>query len=70
LKSQEKEAAESVEDSEDSNEDEPTDSMATLIMGFSKQRRTTAPELPPRSDDESVISEEANESYQANHEAA
>lgn len=46
-----------------SDEDQPKDSMGTLIMGFNKLKRPKAPELPPRSDDESIISEELNESY-------
>jgi hypothetical protein len=54
-KNQEKEV-ESVEDSDDSNEQEPEDTMATLIMGFSKQKRVKAPELPPRSEDDSIVS--------------
>ena len=40
--------------------------MATLIMGFSKQRRSKAPELPPRSDNDSIESVEVEESYNAN----
>lgn len=32
--------------------------MATLIMGFSKRRQPKAPELPPRNDQDSVITEE------------
>lgn len=55
-----------IVDSDESNDEQPYDSMAALIMGFSKTRRQKAPELPPRSDEESVIStEEHPESFQA-----
>lgn len=47
-----------------SDEDQPKDSMATLIMGFSKLKQPKAPQLPPRSDDDSIVSEELEESYQ------
>lgn len=55
-------------DSEDdidraSDEEQPTDSMATLIMGFSKLKQPKAPQLPPRSADDSIVSEELDESY-------
>ncbi|MFO0117887.1 MAG: hypothetical protein ACK521_09850 [bacterium] len=32
--------------------------MATLIMGFSKLKQPKAPQLPPRSDDDSMVSED------------
>lgn len=41
-----------------SDEDQPKDSMATLIMGFSKLKQPKAPQLPPRSDDDSIVSED------------
>ena len=55
-----------MNDSEDdldrgSEMDQP-DSMATLIMGFSKLKQPRAPELPPRNDENSIISEELDES--------
>ena len=37
---------------------EPVDSMAGLIMGFSKLKKQKAPQLPPRDDDFSMISED------------
>lgn len=37
---------------------EPVDTMAGLIMGFSKLKKQKAPELPPRDDDFSMISED------------
>ena len=41
--------------------------MGKLIMCFSKQKQPKAPELPPRSDDESIASNENYDSYAAVH---
>lgn len=49
---------------------EPVDSMAGLIMGFSKLKKQKAPELPPRDDAFSMISEDVEsdeEKVQSRH---
>ena len=48
----------SDEEIDKDSELEPVDSMAGLIMGFNKLKR---PELPPRDDSESILSEEIDE---------
>jgi hypothetical protein len=45
---------------------EPVDSMAGLIMGFSKLKKQKAPQLPPRDDDFSMISEDIESDEEKN----
>lgn len=52
------EANDSDEELDRGSDMEPVDTMAGLIMGFSKLKKQKAPELPPRDDDFSMISED------------